>query len=72
MFGVYQTSVPRRWGIAGFSLTNIPDGGVEIIDTTDMQNEPLLAQGDASTNIPENTAYICVISHSIIAYNILD
>lgn len=47
MFGVYQTSVPRRWGIAGFSLTNIPDGGVEIIDTTDMQNEPLLAQGDA-------------------------
>ena len=98
--GVYRTPVPGRWLLGGFSLSNIPDGGVQFIGTTDMENEPLLAQGDAvcipevaycaedisvalsdlnlsesddaSTNIPENTAYICVISHSIIAYNILD
>ena len=45
--GVYRTPVPGRWLLGGFSLSNIPDGGVQFIGTTDMENEPLLAQGDA-------------------------
>ena len=49
MFGVYQRDVSGGWGIEGFSLANIPDGGVDIIDTTDMRNEPLLEQGVAIT-----------------------